>query len=165
MQKYKVISLSVSGKAPRKVYYGGEIVTQDNLDADVEELEKQGFIEKAEDDYVAPDIHIPQDPFSTKLGKQVVEVEVKVVNAPKKEEVKKDEKADEPGEKTVVTETQPIEKKDEKLITEDKDGDKKRAEIMEELKAMGVQFNPNASKAELFDLYKLEVAKRKDAKA
>lgn len=127
MQEYKVISLSVSGKAPRKVYYSGELVNQDNLNAPVEELERMGFIEKVEEGYKAPEIHIPDDPFTP------------FVSSPEKEDL------------TVVGEV-----KNEKPQGEDL----KRSEMMEELEALGVKFNKNASKAELFDLYKAEKAKK-----
>lgn len=43
MKKYKVIALSLGGKG-KLVYDAGDIVTQDNLSASVEELEAKGFI-------------------------------------------------------------------------------------------------------------------------
>jgi T4 recombination endonuclease VII, dimerisation len=127
MQKYKVISLSVSGKGPQKIYYSGQIVTQDNLNASVDDLERQGFIEKAEDDSESPiGMYIPEDPFTVKQA-------------------------------VVSTESKEQSEDQESLSNKDP----KRGEMIYELDMMGIKYNKNLSKAELFDLYKKAISEKK----
>lgn len=152
MQKYRVKSLSVSGRAPRKIYYYDECVTQECFVASVDELEKQGFIEKVADDYKTPSgFEVPVDPFSTN-----VKVDVQVDQQP---EDQPEPKSEEGGEKL------PVETDEEKILREESEkkkaeenqkaeDDLKRNEIMAELDKMKVVFDRNSSKAELFELLK-----------
>lgn len=134
MKQYKVIALSVGGRA-NKIFSAGDTVNEDNfIPGRADELEKQGFLKSigSTDADVTP---LSSDEIET----EVVKVE-KLENSEESEtssllDSLKDSLG-EPG-KTEVTIDQ---------IS--------RKEIMKTLTDLGIPFEPTTGKKELFELYK-----------
>lgn len=165
MDKYRVISLSLTGKAPRKIFRKGEIITQDNVIPPVGDLVKNGFLEKAEDDAVTPEgIETYACPFTPpKKEKKGVEVNAEV--APEDDETgdqetEEEKLAREAAEKSKLENADDL--KDDDLDEDEDEEDLTRNDMMASLDELGVKYNKNASKAQLLDLYK-EAMANKDA--
>lgn len=138
--KYKVIALSLGGRG-KKIYDSGDIITQEQVNAPVEELVKKGFLvlhEEGEVEEAPVEETVVEEELQEleKLEDEVVETENEVET---EEEVKEEEKSEE----TVVEESKSpsIE-------------DATRNSIIDDLKQWGVPFNHNASKKELFEIWK-----------
>jgi len=86
--KYKVITLSVSGRGSNKIHRLHDIVTQSKLNAPVEDLVKGGYIVPVDSD-VDEDV-IPPAPVDEDV----------ITSAPVDEDVDKDELSDESDIKT-----------------------------------------------------------------
>jgi hypothetical protein len=115
MRKFTVISLTLSGKGNR-IHRSGDVVTQDSVEANVDELVKGGYLKEE----VAP------APKAAKVAApDPVTIEDEVDEVP-----------------TIKLESDP-----RPTI-----GEMTRAQIIEELKAMGAQYPHNANKATLYGL-------------
>jgi hypothetical protein len=138
MKQYKVIALSVGGRA-NKIFSAGDTVNEDNfIPGRADELEKLGFLKST-----GSNDEVPAPVFSE-------EIEVEVTNVEKpEEEITEETKAgslldslkdslgdqDEPEKQTVTIEQ--ISKK----------------EIIKTLTELGIPFEPAANKTELYKLW------------
>jgi hypothetical protein len=131
MKQYKVIALSVGGKA-NKIFSAGDTVTEDQfIPGRADELVTQEFLQEISDD---------GKPM-TKVDQEEVETEVsepKDTDKPSKEksllDAVKNSLGDDDGKKVSIDS---ISKK----------------EIVKILTDLGIPFEPHASKTELFELY------------
>lgn len=144
MRKAKVIALAFNAP-PKKVYKRGDIVGENNLPKGrFDELIEKGFIKEIEGDETPA---VPSD--------KDLDVEITTGNPPveeKKEEEKKDEAPDDlKSDEGKSDEEKPL--SDEEKAQKEID-DTTRKEIMLELDKRGIEYSKNASKAELYELYR-----------
>lgn len=130
MKQYKVIALSVGGKA-NKIFSAGDTVTEDQfIPGRADELVTQGFLRSIGDD----------GELMTKVGQEEVETEVsepKETNNSLNESPLLNAVKNSLGEDDDKTTIHSISKKD----------------IIKTLTELGVPFDPHASKTDLFELY------------
>lgn len=121
MKHYKVIALSVGGRA-NKIFSAGDTVTEENfIPGRADELVRQGFLKEIAEDQEAVK-EIPAE-----------EIQTEVTTEEQKPDLLESLKGS-LGEKPEIN-------------------DKTRKEYIKELTELGVPFEPNASKKELYELW------------
>lgn len=129
MKQYKVIALSVGGRA-NKIFSAGDTVTEENfIPGRASELEEQGFLKSIGDDGKPAPREIPE------------EIVVEVTEANEDAETKTKRIID--GIKDSLGDNE-----------EDGINSISKREIIKVLTDLGVPFEPGASKKQLYELYK-----------
>jgi len=132
MRHYKVIALSVGGRA-NKIFSAGDTVTEENfIPGRAEELVRQGFLKPIEETS-EPVKEIPSDEIET------------TVSEPSEDETQQE----------VPSILDTIKENLSEGNKEEKEGinSKTRKEFIKELTELGIPFEPTASKKELYELW------------
>lgn len=158
MRKFKVIALSLNGKARKKIFQSGDIVTQEQVTASVDDLVKSGFLkevfeedaplvenQESEQDAVDPDLghdFISPDPNEAPVQEEKQAEVLEPVAQVEEEnellaELKKEENAPESDEHVEVASL--------KEVTYEF--------LIGELKSLGVSFKSNISKNEAYEIW------------
>jgi len=140
MQKYLVIALSVSGKAPKRIYDSGDVVDQTCFTRPVEDIEKEGSIKAISDEEAEKRIaeNASKSPSSPGVMNQVPPLP------------NYGSQGQEGGGKELTSE----ELAEQLKASRQKDFDKlSKAKVVESLTAADVEFDPKTNKDDLFDLW------------
>lgn len=140
MKRYKVIPLALNGRA-KKIYRPGDIVTEENLLTKPDELVAKGFLEE-----------IPEEPAPVVETAPIPPVLPPAPPAAEAESVKEPETKVQPDVSTGPSFASAAGLTDVSETVKSID-DITRKEIIKDLKERGVEFDENANKKTLYEIW------------